>query len=373
MSKSEFKYVNNQLFCEDVNLSKIEACLTPCYVYSRAQLISNIKGYQDAFSSISSMIGFSMKANYTPEILKIIRDHGLNVITVSGCEIKLALKCGFKGKQIFFNGNGKQSWEIELAIENNCFLNVDSKFDSVNICAVAEKQDSVVQVLLRLNPSFSADVHPFLSTGKSSKFGIPESDLLDVLKTIKANSKVVIIGVHIHVGSTIRDVSVFTAVHQYCKKIIARHYDSFKHVKIINIGGGLAVDYFHQDGTDTPSPSDLANSLPGEAEYQILVEPGRSLVASTGVLLCRVLGTKISGDKRFAVIDGSMTELVRPALYQAYHHVLPCTRSVTELLQYDLVGPVCESSDCLATHVKLPPLDTGDTSLSLSLSLSSDL
>ena len=120
---------------------------------------------------------------------------------------------------------------------------------------------------MRLNPSFSANVHPFLNTGKSSKFGIPESDLLDVLKALKPNSKVIIIGVHVHVGSTITDVSVYSAVHEYCKKTIARNYESFKHVKIINIGGGLGVDYLHQGGPSTPTPSDLASAIPGKAFY----------------------------------------------------------------------------------------------------------
>ena len=122
-----------------------------------------------------------------------------------------------------------------------------------------------LQVLLRLNPSFSAKVHPFLSTGKSSKFGIPEPDLEDVLAILKGHNKVIVVGVHVHIGSTVSDVSVFTSVHQYCKKIIARNYDSFKHVKIINIGGGLAVDYSHTEAgrSLTPSPSQLAAAIPG--------------------------------------------------------------------------------------------------------------
>ena len=212
----------------------------------------------------------------------------------------------------------------------------------------------------RLNPAFSADVHPFLNTGKSSKFGIPESDLVEVLQTLKGNGKVIIIGVHIHVGSTISDVSVFTAVHEYCKKMIARNYEDFKHVKIINIGGGLAVDY-RQEGENTPTPSDLSEAVrPGETDYQILVEPGRSLVATSGLLLCRVLGTKTSGGNNFAIIDGSMTELMRAPLYSAYHRVLPCRLTEAQHRQYSVVGPVCESADCLAPAVTLPTLHSGD-------------
>ena len=211
----------------------------------------------------------------------------------------------------------------------------------------------------RLNPAFSANVHPFLNTGKSSKFGITESDLPDVLQILKGNRKVIIIGVHIHVGSTISDVSVFTAVHEYCKKVIARNYEDFQHVKIINIGGGLAVDY-RQEG-QTPAPWDLSKAvMGGETEHQIMVEPGRSLVASSGLLLCRVLGTKTSGDKNFAIIDGSMTELLRPPLYSAFHRVLPCRQAAGQHLQYSVVGPVCETGDCLAPAVSLPTLHTGD-------------
>ena len=159
-------------------------------------------------------------------------------------------------------------------------------------------------------------------------------------------------------GSTITDVSLFTAVHEYCKKMIARNSDDFKHVKIINIGGGLAVDY-SQEG-QTPSPSALSEAVRGETDYQIMVEPGRSLVATAGILLCRVLGTKSTGDNNFAIIDGSMTELLRPPLYSAYHRVLPCRLAEGEHRQYAVVGPVCESADCLATAVTLPTLLTGD-------------
>ena len=216
--------------------------------------------------------------------------------------------------------------------------------------------------MIRFNPAFSANVHPFLNTGKSSKFGVLESDLLDVLQTLKGSRKVIIIGVHIHLGSTITDVSLFTAVHEYCRKMIARNSDDFKHVKIINIGGGLAVDY-RQEGEEgeTPSPSDLSETVRGEAEFQVMVEPGRSLVATAGLLLCRVLGTKTSGGNNFAIIDGSMTELMRPALYSAHHRVLPVRLAEgEEHRQYSVVGPVCESADCLAPAVTLPALLTGD-------------
>ena len=212
----------------------------------------------------------------------------------------------------------------------------------------------------RLNPTFSANVHPFLNTGKSSKFGIPESDLLEVLQTLRGNRKVIIVGVHIHVGSTITDVSVFSAVQEYCKEVIARNYEDFKDVKIINIGGGLAVDY-RQEGEDTPSPSHLSAALrPGETNYQIMVEPGRSLVATAGLLLSRVLGTKTSGGNNYAVIDGSMTELVRVPLYSAHHRVQPCRLAGGQHRQYSVVGPVCEAADCLAPAVSLPSLHTGD-------------
>ena len=217
--------------------------------------------------------------------------------------------------------------------------------------------------MLRLNPAISANVHPFLNTGKSSKFGIPESDLPDVLQTLRGSRRVMIIGVHIHVGSTISDVSVFTAVQEYGKKIISRNYEDFKHAKIINIGGGLAVDYRQEGQGETPSPSDLAEAVRGETEYQqyqVMVEPGRSLVATAGLLLCRVVGTKTTGDNNFAIIDGSMTELLRPALYSAHHRVLPCRLTEAPARQYSVVGPVCESADCLAPALTLPTLHTGD-------------
>ena len=231
-------------------------------IFSRRQLLKNIHSYKESFPGGSYKIGYSMKANHNPTILKIMKDEDLSIVTVSGYEIQLALNLGFDGSKIFYNGVGKQRWEVELAVENSCYLNVDSVFDAELIDKVAKEKDKVIQVLLRLKPSISANVHPFLNTGFKSKFGIPEADLSEVLNMLKDNNKIVIVGLHIHIGSTIEDVSVYTDIHQYAKKIIARNHDLLKHVKIINIGGGLAIDYSHQG--KSPTPADLAKAVSGD-------------------------------------------------------------------------------------------------------------
>jgi len=307
---------------------------------------------------MSHRIGFSVKSNYNPAILKVMCEEGLNAVTVSGNEIKMALHVGFQGSSIFFNGNGKQQWELELAIEHNCMINIDSVFDAANVCKLGRETDKIVQVLVRLNPSLPVEVHPYLDTGAAtSKFGVGEADLDDVLSILKKNVKVIIIGIHIHLGSSIKDVSVFTATHEYAKKVLARNHENFMHVKIINVGGGLAIDYTHQ--TKLPKASDLAKAIPGEPEFQVMVEPGRSLVATSGILLTTVLGTKQNGGQVFLVVDAAMTDLIRPALYSAHHHIVPVSLDDRRTSLQQVVGPVCESADFMGKGI-LPESGGGD-------------
>jgi len=363
-----FRYVDNTLYCEGVKLASLRNLLgleedqelTPCYVYSRKQLLENIRSYKSAFGSLAHRIGFSVKSNFNPAILKLMLSEGLNAVTVSGNEIKLALKVGFKGHSVFFNGNGKKKWEIVLAVENDCMINIDSVFDAENVVRVAkEKPDKIVQVLIRLNPALPVEVHPYLSTGTDcSKFGISESNLEEVLSILKKNPKIIIVGIHIHLGSTIKDVSVFTAIHEYAKKVLARNHENFMHVKIINVGGGLGIDYTHK--TKVAKPQDLAKAIPGEPEFQVMVEPGRSLVATSCILLSSVLGNKRNGGQNYLVVDASMTDLIRPALYSAYHHVVPITKDDRRTALKTVVGPVCESGDFLAREVNLLDMDEGD-------------
>jgi diaminopimelate decarboxylase len=289
-----------------------------------------------------------------------MHQEGLNAVTVSGNEIKLALQVGFKGSNIFFNGNGKKKWEIELAISNDCMINIDSVFDAENVSKIAQqKPEKIVQVLVRLNPALPVEVHPYLATGTAtSKFGVGESDLVEALQILKKNPKIIIIGIHIHLGSTIKDISVFTHLHEYSKKVLARNHEHFMHVKIINVGGGLAVDYTHQ--SKFPKATDLAKAIPGEPEFQVMVEPGRSLVATSGVLLATVLGRKQNGGARFLVVDASMTDLLRPALYSAYHHIVPVQTDDRQASVQTVVGPVCESADFLAKEILMQDAEAGE-------------
>jgi len=363
-----FRYVSSTLHCEDVNLARLGSLLgvedgqdlTPCYVYSRKQLLENIRSYKTAFSCMSHRIGFSVKSNYNPVVLQLMLQEGLNAVTVSGNEIQLALQVGFKGSSIFFNGNGKKNWELELAITRDCMINIDSVFDAHNVSKIATKHpEKIVQVLVRLNPALPVEVHPYLATGTAtSKFGIGESDLEKVLKVLKNNCKIILIGIHIHLGSTITDISIFTHLHEYAKKILARNHEHFMHVKIINVGGGLAVDYTHQ--SKIPRAKDLARVIPGEPEFQVMVEPGRSLVATSGVLLSTVLGMKENGGEKFVVVDSSMTDLIRPALYSAYHHIVPVIIDDRLSSVITVVGPVCESADFLAKKITMQDTEVGD-------------
>ena len=363
LREGSFFFEEHDLYCEGIRIKDIKVS-TPCFIYSRQQLLNNISKYKEAFPS-NTIIGFSLKSNFNPHLLKLIHDQGLSVVTVSGYEVQLALNTGFSGDQIFYNGVGKQEWEVRLAINNNCFLNVDSLFDAEMISNVATHLDKRVNVLIRIKPPSSAEVHPFLNTGQDSKFGISLSDLSEVINLLNRNSLITIVGVHVHVGSTVKDISVYKEVHRFITELIDQNKTDLRDARMIDLGGGLAIDY-HHDG-DAPTPAHLAEVLDDElrnSEYKLVLEPGRSITASSCILLCTVLGIKDGddGDVSYAVVDAAMTELIRPALYGAHHHVVAChQRPGDDLVKYHVVGPVCESADIIAANVDLPKLQKGSS------------
>ncbi|XP_046638121.1 diaminopimelate decarboxylase-like [Daphnia pulicaria] len=379
-----FHYLNNNFYCENSPVHQIENELektsgcdddddrsaTPLYIYSQAQLHRNIQSYKDAIHSagMSSRmhIFYAVKANPNLHLMELVREQNCGAVTVSGYELKAALNTGFVPEMILLNGNGKQMWEIRLALKNGCMLNVDSYFDAENIISVARQLQKTARVLIRVNPGLeqsSTPVHSYLSTAlKNSKFGIPLHQFDQVLELLRAEHFIQVVGLHCHVGSTIRDASIYSNVTRILldirQKLITQEY---AHLKYLDIGGGLGIDYYHgtnQEQSPLSSTSELiqaiASLLPPDVE--VIIEPGRSLVANTGILVTKVLGIKKSpdGGKNFLVVDAAMNDLIRPSFYQAYHHVLPVRKSISSERTYDIVGPICESGDFLAVDRRLP-------------------
>ncbi|KAK6482800.1 diaminopimelate decarboxylase 1 [Huso huso] len=360
---SEFCFRSGRLYCESVNIKDLQATVerlykSPFYVYSKAQLQKNISDYCTALnqSGLEHKLYYSVKANRNLELLRIISSSGCGATTVSGFEMQIAMQAGFPPSNILYNGNGKTMEEIEYAIRQGCMLNIDSQFDAAHILEVAKKLHKTARVLLRLNPDIDPNVHPYNTTGlQLSKFGIIDQHLSTVVEMVQSSPCVEVIGLHCHLGSTIDDLGVIASMCTYLlqktRELRGKGFDS---IRCINVGGGLSINYKREGGA-VPTPAkliaEIQKKLKGE-KMQIILEPGRSVIGNTAILVTKVLGVKSSPSKTFVVTDGSMTEVIRPSLYSAYHHA--------DLLDYtadtghgdktllDIVGPVCESADFLA-------------------------
>ncbi|KAK9794634.1 hypothetical protein WJX73_003820 [Symbiochloris irregularis] len=354
------------LYCDSYRIDDVRAKVqtSPFYLYSRDRITANYQAYEEALQGLDSIIGYAVKANNNLNILKHLQRLGSGAVLVSGNELHLAKQAGFDPTRTVLNGNGKLPWELRLAVEEGVLVNVDSEFDLENIAAAASAVGKPARVLIRINPDVDPQVHSYVSTGlANSKFGIRNSHLDWFLKEIKRQPELLKLeGVHSHLGSTIKEVKIFRDAADIMVEFIKTIRDQGFDIRYLNIGGGLGIDYYHR-GEVIPLPKDLINAVRGAVEslgLTIIIEPGRSMVANSGALVCEVTGTKTNGNKDFIVVDGSMSALIRPSLYDAYQHIeltAPCAR---EVCSYDVVGPVCESADFLGKQRDLPTPAAGD-------------
>lgn len=350
-----------------MNYSDIKDLDTPCYYYDMRvlqQILSNAKSEADKHHF---NIHYALKANNNPEILSVIQSFGFGADCVSGQEVKLAIENNFTPNQIFFAGVGKTDKEIQLAIECNilCF-NVESLQELSVIGHWAEKMNRTAQVALRINPNINADTHRYITTGlEENKFGISKWDIPKALEILKSSTKLKLVGLHFHIGSQITDLEVYRElclkVNEWNTWFLNQGYD----VPIVNVGGGLGINYEEPDTEAIPDFKAFFEIFASHLKYRenqkIYFELGRSLVGNCGSLLSRVLYIKEGKTRNFAIMDAGMTELLRPALYQAYHKIEKIgDEDQYNMEEYDIVGPICESSDYFGKSVKLPKLNRGD-------------
>ncbi|KAK7245128.1 hypothetical protein RIF29_39963 [Crotalaria pallida] len=357
------KQEDGYLYCEGTKVNEIMESVErrPFYLYSKPQITRNVEAYSDALQGLKgSVIGYAIKANNNLKILEHLRGLGCGAVLVSGNELRLALRAGFDPTRCIFNGNGKILEDLVLAAKEGVFVNIDSEFDLENIVAAARIAGKRVNVLLRINPDVDPQVHPYVATGnKNSKFGIRNEKLQWFLDAVKQHpNELKLVGAHCHLGSTITKVDIFrdaaVIMVNYIDEIRAQGFE----VDYLNIGGGLGIDYYHS-GAVLPKPRDLIDTvreLVLSRDLNLIIEPGRSLIANTCCLVNRVTGVKTNGSKNFIVIDGSMAELIRPSLYDAYQHIelVSPAPANAEVTTYDVVGPVCESADFLGKGRELP-------------------
>ena len=338
---------------------------TPFYYYDKTLLNNTLSTLTRLAEERNFQVHYAIKANANPEVLRLIAASGVGADCVSGGEIKAALEAGFPARKIVFAGVGKADWEIEYALDNKIFcFNVESAEELAVIEELARKKETVASIALRLNPNIDAHTHEYITTGLSeNKFGIPIEMLDGVLAQLQGYTHVQLIGFHFHIGSQILNMEAFRVL---CERINRLQDDLAKRhiqVKHINVGGGLGVDYDDPDKNSIPDFESYFNvfrdTLDLRGGQQLHCELGRAVVCQCGSLITRVLYVKKSLKKQFVIVDAGMTDLIRPALYQAHHHIENITSEMS-MQPYDVVGPICESSDCFGKNVMLNATGRGD-------------
>ena len=347
-------------------IDKLQQIETPFYYYDAELLRQTLRSINDEAGKHEGFtVHYAVKANANPRVLRIIREAGLGADCVSGGEIEASVKAGFPSSKIVFAGVGKADWEINIGLDNNilCF-NVESIPELEVINELAAAKDKVAPVAFRLNPNVGAHTHANITTGLAeNKFGIAMSDMMKVIGEADKLKNVRFVGLHFHIGSQILDMSDFEAL---CNRVNDLQNELESHrirVEHINVGGGLGIDYAHPNRVPIPDFKayfdTYAKKLKLRPGQTLHFELGRAVVAQCGSLITRTLFIKEGAQKKFAIVDAGFTDLIRPALYQAYHKIENIT-SDEPMEAYDVVGPICESTDVFAKQIDLNRAKRGD-------------
>ena len=347
-------------------ITRFDNTPTPFYYYNLELLKATLEAVTTTSSKYNYHVHYAFKANTNNKILELIQTYGLGADCVSGNEIKKAIECNYTSEQIVFAGVGKSDAEINIALDNNIFcFNCESIPELEVINELAAAKNKMAQIALRINPNVNANTHAYITTGlEENKFGINIWELEDVLVALADMDNVKFIGLHFHIGSQITDLNDFKGLCLRVNEIQEWFYERQIIVDHINVGGGLGIDYENPSKNPIPDFSaffKLFNDfLELRPQQKLHFELGRSIVGQCGTLISKVLYVKKGVNTDFAIIDAGMTELIRPALYQAVHAIDNLTSSSEEKERYDVVGPICESSDCFGKALMLPTTKRGD-------------
>ena len=373
-----FKYRNKTLFCENVMIGDIISQVgTPAYIYSKNAILARYNELKTAFQDVDTLICFSVKSNSNLSICRILADAGSGFDVVSGGELFRAIKAGGAPSKIVFAGVGKMDREIKYALENDIFMfNVESVAELEHINTLAGEVNKVPRVAVRINPDIDARTHAKTTTGKKeNKFGIDLSEAEKIIKQSARYPNVDLCGLHVHLGSPIYTVDPYVRALKKILALIQNCRNEGLDIEYMNIGGGYCISY---TGEKVIRPKDYASKilpLVKEMQCNLIMEPGRFIIGNSGILISQVIYTKetVHG-KKFVICNAAMNDLIRPALYDAFHRIWPVNTSIKmpavenpnksmvkkgmELV--DIVGPVCESSDTFATDRALPKVKEGD-------------
>jgi diaminopimelate decarboxylase len=358
-------YEHHALYCDGVALADVAAeAGTPCYVYSAATILENYRAYTNAFGDVPHKVCYATKANGNLSILRMLAEAGAGFDIVSGGELYRVLRAGGDPKKVVFSGVGKTTAEIDAALEAGIFcFNCESEPELALIDSLAHRRGIKARIAIRINPNVQTSTHAYISTGgKAHKFGIDIDEALEVYERARHLKNLSLEGVSCHIGSQSLDPEpMYRAVDRVLEFIDTLRTEGI-HIRHADFGGGLGVAY--RPDEVAPAINEFVKGLRAkvaERDLQVVVEPGRSLVGNAGVLLTRVLYRKRTGDKEFVIADAAMNDLIRPALYDAHHEILPVrTAADRPSLTADIVGPVCESGDFLAHDRRMQEVLPGD-------------
>ncbi|NLG12330.1 MAG: diaminopimelate decarboxylase [Elusimicrobia bacterium] len=359
ISNGFFKYKRGRFYAEETPVESIaEKYGTPCYVYSRHSLLSQINKFKAAFKNVDApLICFSVKANSNLTLLKMMKEQGLGADVVSGGELRKALLAQFPPEKIVFAGVGKKEDEIELGVKKKIYcFNIENEEETDIIEKYAKQHKRTVICNLRLNLDIDVDTHHYIKTSiKETKFGLDLKTASRILRNNKNNRHINIKGFHMHLGSQLKDIQPYVEaldkVNRFCKEI------GFK-PEIIDLGGGFGIPYSSQDRMDDIGRfgDAIATKIKEMGVKVLILEPGRYIVGNTAVLLSRVLYVKKRQGKNFIITDTGMNDIIRPAFYGGYHSIFPAKKSkkTTKQMKADIVGPICETSDYIGKDIDVP-------------------
>jgi len=357
-----FNYVGDELHAEDIPITKLaEEFGTPLYIYSTRTLRHHFKVFDDAFSGIDHLICFAMKANSNLGVLRLFAEMGAGFDIVSGGELFRALKAGGDPKKIVYSGVGKTTDEIKEALESDILMfNVESFEELGVINEIAGDMKKKARISLRVNPDVDPMTHPKISTGlKENKFGIDIKKVIDDYEEAGNLPNIEVIGVDCHIGSQITEIAPFVDALERLKELVFKLRERDFNIRWFDLGGGLGITYKDEE---PPDPTEYAAAIKKSAKdlnVTFILEPGRVIVGNAGIMVTRVLYTKRNG-KNFVVVDAGMNDLLRPAMYDAFHEIRPVIKSNNSKITADVVGPICESADFIAKNREVTDAKRGD-------------
>ncbi len=360
-----FRYEHRKLFCEQVDLASVaERYGTPAYVYSSAAILSRFRAYRDAFSGLPLSICYSVKANSNLAVLRLLAEEGAGFDIVSGGELHRVLKAGGNPGRVVFSGVGKTASEIEFALEQRIHsFNCESEMEIETISRIANSLGQTASIAIRVNPDVDAITHPYISTGlREHKFGVDIAAAESLYQSAAQLPGLLPEGVSCHIGSQLLDIDPLLEAADKALALIASLRSRGIMIRNLDLGGGLGVAYRSSERpTAVETFAQKLRPKLARHDLTLMLEPGRSIVAEAGVLLTRVLLVKRNGQKTFVIVDSAMNDLIRPALYQAHHEIVPVLQPDSgALVHADIVGPICETGDFFARGRDMPPVESGE-------------